>query len=65
MSNVGPWATENFDQMSWHDVHVHGLRFDTFKEDNGSADLVLDMLADLPAEKAQAAKEEMTKLSSN
>ena len=43
MNSAGPWTTENFEEMSWHDVHVHGFRFDTFKQDNGSADLVLDI----------------------
>jgi hypothetical protein len=43
MNSTGPWTTEDFDGMSWHDVHVHGFRFDTFKQDNGSADLVLDI----------------------
>jgi hypothetical protein len=43
MNSAGPWTTVDFDAMSWHDVHVHGFRFDKFKEDNGSADLVLDI----------------------
>jgi hypothetical protein len=43
MNSAGPWTTEDFDEMSWHDVHIHGFRFDTFKGDNGSADLVLDI----------------------
>src|SRR5258706_4353418 len=43
MNSAGPWTTDDFDAMSWHDVHVHGFRFDKFKEDNGSADLVLDV----------------------
>ena len=29
--------------MSWHDVHVHGFRFGSFKEENGAADLILDI----------------------
>lgn len=29
--------------MSWHDVHVHGFRFEAFDEKEGSADLVLDI----------------------
>jgi len=43
MKSGGPWTADDFDEMSWHDVHVHGFRFDTFKDDNGSADLVLDI----------------------
>ena len=43
MKSAGPWTADDFDEMSWHDVHVHGFRFDTFKDDNGSADLVLDI----------------------
>lgn len=43
MNSTGPWHTEDFDKLSWHDVHVHGFRLDTFKDDNGSADLVLDI----------------------
>ena len=29
--------------LSWHDVHVHGFHLENFKQDNGSADLVLDI----------------------
>ena len=43
MTSAGPWTTDDFDALSWHDVHVHGFRFAEFKEDNGSADLVLDI----------------------
>lgn len=43
MSQSGPWTTEHFDALSWHDVHVHGFRLDTFREDEGAADLVLDI----------------------
>ncbi len=39
----GPWTVEDFEVMSWHDVHVHGFRLDEFDENNGSADLVLDI----------------------
>ena len=52
MSSAGPWHTEDFDSLSWHDVHVHGVRFDTFKDDNGSADLALDIDYILKWEKA-------------
>ena len=43
MNSTGPWHTEDFESLSWHDVHVHGFRLDNFKDDNGSADLVLDI----------------------
>src|SRR4051812_23328616 len=43
MTSAGPWTTADFESMSWHDVHVHGFRFDRFNESNGSADLVLDI----------------------
>jgi hypothetical protein len=43
MSDRGPWSTEDFDAMSWHDAHVHGLRLEHFTEVEGAADLVLDI----------------------
>ena len=43
MNSAGPWHTEDFDSLSWHDVHVHGFRLDTFKDESGSADLVFDI----------------------
>lgn len=43
MNRLGPWSTEDFEQMSWHDVHVHGFRFATVDSEAGSADLVLDI----------------------
>jgi len=43
MNGAGPWTTDDFDAMSWHDVHVHGFRFDEYKATEGSADLVLDI----------------------
>jgi len=43
MTLPGPWRTEDFESMSWHDVHVHGFRFATFDEEEGTADLVLDI----------------------
>ncbi len=41
--HLGPWRTEDFDSLSWHDVHVHGLRFASFKVEEGSTELVLDI----------------------
>ena len=43
MSKRGTWSTEDFESMSWHDVHVHGFRFASFNEDEGAADLVFDI----------------------
>ena len=43
MTHPGPWHTEDFDSLSWHDVHVHGIRFASFNEDEGATDLVLDI----------------------
>ena len=43
MNSEGPWTTEDFDSMSWHDVHVHGLHLDRYNDSEGSADLVLDI----------------------
>lgn len=43
MTHSGPWHTEDFESLSWHDVHVHGMRFASFNEDEGAADLVLDI----------------------
>ena len=43
MTHLGPWHTEDFDSLSWHDVHVHGLRFASFDEDEGAADFILDI----------------------
>jgi hypothetical protein len=43
MSNLGPWSTEDFESMSWHDVHVHGFRFASFNENAGAADLIFDI----------------------
>ncbi|WP_131655563.1 hypothetical protein [Methylocucumis oryzae] len=37
------WHTEDFDLLSWHDVHIHGLRFASFNESDGTAELVLDI----------------------
>lgn len=43
MTDRGLWRTEDFESLSWHDVHVHGIRFAAFSEDEGAADLVLDI----------------------
>ena len=43
MSHRSEWGTEDFDDMSWHDTHVHGLRLTEFDPDNGTAELILDI----------------------
>ncbi len=43
MNSAGPWTADDFEAMSWHDVHIHGFCLDSFKKENGSADLVLDI----------------------
>src|SRR5262245_51254708 len=43
MDGTGPWHTEDYEKLSWHDCHVHGWRFDSFNEAEGAADLVLDI----------------------
>jgi hypothetical protein len=43
MNELGPWTTEDYDRLSWHDAHVYGFRLDAFDDENGSADLVLDI----------------------
>ena len=43
MNIAGPWRTEDFEHLSWYDVHVHGFRLDAFNDKDGSADLVLDI----------------------
>ena len=53
MNTAGPWTTEDFDALSWHDVHVHGFRFENFKDESGSADFILDIDFILKWEKAE------------
>lgn len=53
MNSAGPWTTADFEALSWHDVHVYGFRLENFKDDNGSADLVLDIDYILKWEKAE------------
>ena len=37
----GPWTEVHYQQMSWHDNHVHALRI--IEGEHGSGDLVLDL----------------------
>jgi hypothetical protein len=43
MNDLGPWDTEDFDRLSWHDVHAYGLRLDAFDKEGGTCDLILDI----------------------
>jgi hypothetical protein len=53
MIDLGPWSNDDFDNLSWHDVHVHALRFGAFNETEGTCDLLLDLDYILRWEKAQ------------
>jgi hypothetical protein len=37
------WTISDFDDLSWHDCHVHGLRLGSVKEEKGAADLEFDI----------------------
>ena len=39
----GPWRTQDYEKLSWHDCHVHGWKFGGFNDAEGAADLVLDI----------------------
>jgi hypothetical protein len=43
MKNKGTWSIEDYESLSWHDTHVHGLWFENFDSKNGSSDLILDI----------------------
>lgn len=44
MSDRTEWATADFDEMSWHDVHVHGFYMvPNTAADDGTAELYLDI----------------------
>ncbi|MFO0915442.1 MAG: hypothetical protein U0795_20940 [Pirellulales bacterium] len=43
MKSHGPWSTSDFPELSWHDVHVHGVKLQNYDMDSGRADLVLDI----------------------
>jgi|SRR5215469_446823 len=42
-THLGPWSTDDFESLSWHDVHVHGIRLGVANPDEGAADLILDI----------------------
>lgn len=47
----GPWSDAHFDQMSWHDNHVHGLDICEGQWGAGKLSLDIDYILDwLPAE---------------
>jgi len=37
------WNDSNFEEMSWHDNHVHGIRIEVANEDHGTGTLALDL----------------------
>jgi hypothetical protein len=37
------WSTDDYDDMSWHDVHVHGFRILRNDGDNGTAEVIFDI----------------------
>ena len=37
------WTTDDFDKMSWHDVHVHGFQIVENESGNGTAELIFDI----------------------
>lgn len=43
MNPLGPWTTADFDHLSWHDVHIHGFKFENFDDVTGSSDLIFDI----------------------
>ena len=43
MSHLKRWSTKDFDEMSWHDVHVHGFRIIENAGNSGTAELILDI----------------------
>jgi hypothetical protein len=43
MDSLGPWDTNDFESLGWHDVHVYGFKLIAFSEIDGSTDLVLDI----------------------
>jgi len=43
MNHRTTWTNDDFEEMSWHDVHVHGLRIIENDSDDGTAELVLDI----------------------
>jgi hypothetical protein len=43
MNQYQSWTTKDFENLFWHDVHVHGIRLEAYDYENGTADFVLDI----------------------
>jgi hypothetical protein len=43
MNPRGPWDIDDFQSMSWHDVHIYGFGLRNFRPDEGCADLIFDI----------------------
>jgi hypothetical protein len=43
MNHLGPWTNDDYNTLSWHDVHIYGFQLETFNSENGTADLLLDI----------------------
>ncbi len=37
------WTTADFDNLSWHDCHIHGFRLGKINNQHGTADLEFDI----------------------
>ena len=37
------WTTDDFDDLSWHDCHVHGFRLGQVNPERGTAELEFDL----------------------
>ncbi|MCL2871645.1 MAG: hypothetical protein FWF41_01460 [Betaproteobacteria bacterium] len=37
------WSIDDFDEMSWHDVHFHGFRLEQNESESGTAELIFDI----------------------
>lgn len=37
------WTTDNFDNLGWHDCHIHGFRLAEAHADRGTAELEFDI----------------------
>lgn len=43
MDAFGSWANDDYESLSWRDVHIYGFHLDAFSYKNGTADLILDI----------------------
>lgn len=37
------WTTADFDDLSWHDCHIHGFRFGKLNSEHGTAEIEFDL----------------------